>query len=227
MQNRKEAGWPRFPHPGGVIFDMDGRTRNMAIKKILMLVDVQNGFVKNAYAEKVLYRIVDLLERDLFDVVIASKYWNVKGSYLSRFMGWNELCTPEEQALRPEIEQYPQYRVEKDGYSSMTDEMVELLRSVNDGQLPEYVFTLGFDTECCVAMTATDMFEMGIRPLVLTRYSGSHDGDAYHNAGLISMDHLIGPDFLIDEELKTPEDVDRVLDRVMAQMAVYEEAAKQ
>ncbi|MBR2779121.1 MAG: cysteine hydrolase [Firmicutes bacterium] len=196
------------------------------MKKIILLVDVQNGFVKNAYAEKVLYRIVDLLERDLFDVVIASKYWNVKGSYLSRFMGWNELCTPEEQALRPEIAQYPQYCVEKDGYSSMTEEMVSLLRDINGGDLPEYVFALGFDTECCVAMTATDMFEMGIRPLVLTRYSGSHDGDEYHNAGLVSMDHLIGPDFLIEDELKTPEDVDRVLNRVMAQMEIYEEAAR-
>ena len=196
------------------------------MKKILVIVDVQNGFVKNAYAEKVLERIVDLLERDLFDVVIATKYWNVRGSYLSRFMGWNDLCTKEEQALRPEIERFPQYIIEKDGYSSMTEEMVELLRKVNDGTLPEYVFTFGFDTECCVAMTATDMFEMGIRPLVLTRYSGSHDGDDYHNAGLLSMDHLIGPDFLIGDELKTPADVDLVLDRVMAQMAIYEEEAQ-
>lgn len=196
------------------------------MKKILLLVDVQNGFVKNAYAEETLERIEDLLERKLFDVIIASKYWNVKGSYLSRFMGWNELCTPEEQALRPEIEAYPQHIIEKDGYSSMTEEMVTLLKEISEGKLPEYVFVLGFDTECCVAMTAADMFEMGIRPLVLTRYSGSHDGEHYHRAGLLSMDHLIGPDFLIDDMLETPEDVDRVLKRVMARMAVYEEEAR-
>lgn len=197
------------------------------MKKILVIVDVQNGFVKNAYSERILERITDLLERELFDVVIATKYWNVRGSYLSRFMGWNDLCTAESQALRPEIEKYPDYIIEKDGYSSMTDEMTALLRSLNDGELPEYLFTFGFDTECCVAMTATDMFEMGIRPLVLTRYCGSHDGDDYHNAGLLSMDHLIGPDFLIDDELRSPEDLNAVLERVMAQMEIYEEQARQ
>ena len=107
----------------------------------------------------------------------------------------------------------------------MTAEMYDLLRDLNDGELPDYVFVLGFDTECCVAMTATEMFESDIRPLVLTRYCGSHDGDKYHNAGLISMEHLIGPDFLIDDTIRTKKDLEIIVSQVMQQQREYEQAA--
>ncbi len=195
------------------------------MKNILIMVDVQNGFVKNSYSDAVLNRIVDLLSRNLFDSVIATKYVNEKGSIISRFMGWNALCTEQEQALRPEIAKFAHRVLEKDIYSSMTDEMYEALKEANDGTLPEYVFVLGFDTECCVAMTATELFESDIRPFVLTEYCGSHDGDVYHNAGLVSMEHLIGPDFLVSGRLKSPEDRDQVIESIMKRMAEYEEEA--
>ena len=197
------------------------------MKNILLVIDVQNGFVKNPYSERVLARIEDLLSRNLFDEVIMTRYWNEPGSILSRFMGWNDLCSEEEQALRPEIAKYVHHELKKDIYSSMTAEMYELLRKLNDDELPEYVFILGFDTECCVAMTATEMFESDIRPLVLTRYCGSHDGDKYHNAGLISLEHLIGPDFLINDNLKTKKDVEQIVSRVMIQQKQYEVLAEE
>ncbi len=197
------------------------------MKNILLVVDVQNGFVKNAYSERVLTRIVDLLSRNLFDEVIMTRYWNEHGSILSRFMGWNDLCTEQEQALRPEIAKFVHHETEKDIYSAMTAEMYDLLRDLNEGELPGHVFILGFDTECCVAMTATEMFESDIRPLVLTRYCGSHDGDKYHHAGLISMEHLIGPDFLIDENIKTRKDIQDILSRVMTQQESYEALAQE
>ncbi|MGI6205412.1 MAG: isochorismatase family protein [Anaerovoracaceae bacterium] len=192
------------------------------MKNILLMVDVQNGFVKTPYAEHALDRIENLLSRNLFDEIIMTKYWNERGSLISRFMGWNDMCTEEEQALRPEVAKYVHHEITKDIYSSMTDEMYTLLSDLNGGELPEYVFVLGFDTECCVAMTATEMFESGIRPLVLTRYCGSHDGEKYHNAGLVSMEHLIGPDFLIDDKLSTKKDLQDVIDRVMKTQKEYD-----
>ena len=197
------------------------------MKNILLAVDVQNGFVKNPYSEKVLARSEDLLSRNLFDEVIMSRYWNEPGSILSRFMGWNDLCTPESQALRPEIAKFVHHEITKDIYSCMTSEMYDLLRDLNDGEMPGHVFLLGFDTECCVAMTAAEMFESDIRPLVLTRYCGSHDGEKYHNAGLVSMEHLIGPDFLIDGNIKTKKDLEDILSTIMQKQAEYELTAKE
>lgn len=196
-----------------------------AMKNILLMVDVQNGFVKTPYAEHAFDRIVDLLSRNLFDEIIMTKYWNEKGSIISRFMGWNDMCTQREQELRPEVAKFVHHEISKDIYSSMTDEMYTLLSDLNGGQMPEYVFVLGFDTECCVAMTATEMFESDIRPLVLTQYCASHDGPKYHEAGLVSMEHLIGPDFLIDDTIKTKKDLQDIIDRVMASQKEYEKKA--
>ena len=185
------------------------------MKNIIILVDIQNGFVKTEYAEESFKRVEDLMKRELFDVVIATKYWNEEGSIICRLMDWHGLCTEEEQDLRPEIKEYVDYITEKNTFSSMADEMKDLLKEVNGGELPEHVFVIGYDTECCVLTTATDLFEMGVRPIVLTQYCGSHDGERYHQAGITSLEHLIGPKFLIGEKLETKEDVERIVERCM------------
>lgn len=178
------------------------------MKNIIILVDIQNGFVKTDYAEESFRRVEDLMKRELFDVVIATQYWNEEGSNICRLMDWHGLCTQEEQELRPEIKPYVHYITRKNTFSSMTDEMKELLRKVNGGELPGHVFVIGYDTECCVLTTATDLFEMGVRPLVLTEYCGSHDGERYHRAGITSLEHLIGPKFLVGGLMKTHKDIE-------------------
>lgn len=186
------------------------------MKDILVIVDVQVGFTKKFTVEKI-PPIEDLLSHRVFDTVIATKYWNTPDSNISRLMGWKDLCTEEEQALVPEIVPYVDYVTTKDIYSGATPELVDLLKELNGGQLPEYVFLLGFDTECCLLSTAADLFEMGVRPLVLTEYSGSHDGPRYHDAGIISMEHLIGPNFLITkDDIKSREDIKNIVRDVMS-----------
>lgn len=185
------------------------------MKNIIILVDIQNGFVKTDYAEESFVRVKELMSKELFDVVIATKYWNEEGSNICKLMDWHGLCTEQEQDIRPEIQQYIDHITLKNTYSSMTDEMKNLLVEVNDGEMPEHVFVIGYDTECCVLTTATDLFEMGVRPLVLTEYCGSHDGERYHNAGIVSLEHLIGPKFIIGETIENADDVQRIVDRCL------------
>ena len=186
------------------------------MKDILVIVDVQKGFTKDYTVEKIPV-IEDLLSRRVFDTVIATKYWNTPDSNISRLMGWKDLCTEEEQDLVPEIEPYVDHITAKNIYSGVTPELVELLKELGGGRLPEYVFLLGFDTECCLLSTAADLFEMGVRPLVLTEYSGSHDGPKYHDAGIVAMEHLIGQNFLIEKnDIKCKEDIRTIVLDVMS-----------
>lgn len=185
------------------------------MKNILIMIDVQNGFVKTDCAERTFINVKELAERRLFDVVIATKYWNYKGSNISRLMNWNDLCTEEEQALRPEIAEFADHIVMKDVYSGVTPELMELLLEINDGYLPEHVWILGFDTECCVLMTAVDFFELGIRPLIIEQCCGSHDGEYYHNGGIASLEHLIGDKFIIKEELTDRETIEEIAERCL------------
>ncbi len=185
-------------------------------KNILIIIDVQKGFTKKFTVEKI-PAIADLVSRRLFDAVIATKYWNTLDSNISKLMGWKDMCTEAEQELIPEIQPYVDYVTTKNIYSGATEELVDLLKQLNDGKLPGYVFLLGFDTECCLLMTAANLFEMGVRPLVLTEYSGSHDGPKYHDAGIVALEHLIGPNFLIKKnDIKSKEDVRDIVLEVMS-----------
>lgn len=180
------------------------------MKNILIMVDVQNGFVKTDYAEQTFVNVKELVNLKLFDVVIATKYWNYEGSNISRLMNWNDLRTEEEQALRPEIAEFVDHIIMKDIYSGVTPELLELLQEINDGYLPEHVWVLGFDTECCVLMTAVDLFELGVRPLIIETCCGSHDGEYYHNGGIASLEHLIGDKFIIRDKLTDKDMVDEI-----------------
>lgn len=56
-------------------------------------------------------------------------------------------------------------------------------------------------------------------------YSGSHDGPKYHDAGIVAMEHLIGPNFLIEKnDIKCKEDIRTiVLDVMSKSVYVYRE----
>ena len=55
------------------------------MKNILLVVDVQNGFI-NSYTENTKNKIVKLLETNIFDIVIATKFKNNEGSNLKKYL---------------------------------------------------------------------------------------------------------------------------------------------
>ena len=57
------------------------------MKNILLVVDIQNGFISNEMTRTALSRIENLLQAGAFDAVIATKYRNYPGSPISRLMG--------------------------------------------------------------------------------------------------------------------------------------------
>ena len=104
----------------------------------------QNINISVSYTHLDVYkRQEELLSRRVFDTVIATKYWNTLDSNISKLMGWKDLCTEEEQELVPEIKPYVDHITTKNIYSGATPELIQLLKELNEGRLPEYVFLLG------------------------------------------------------------------------------------
>jgi len=58
----------------------------------------------------------------------------------------------------------------------------------------------GIATDGCVLKTAVDLFEAGIRPVVLTDAVSSHAGDEVHQAGLLLISRFIGGEQLVTSE---------------------------
>ena len=177
------------------------------MKHILLVIDVQRGFMVDGVTDRAKTMIDDLLKLEIFDSVISTVYQNYPGSPLIQFMGWEHLLTEESQAVIGEAAHRSHHFVTKQGYSGCTPELMELLKQENDGTLPEAVFVVGFDTECCVLMTATDLFEAGIRPIVLTQYCGASGGADAHHAGLRALKSLIGSNNMCADTIRTREDL--------------------
>lgn len=86
-----------------------------------------------------------------------------------------------------------------------------LLKELNDGELPKHVFICGADTDCCVLKTATDIFEQGLMPIVLTEYCDSNAGPKLHEAGLLVMGRLIGKVCIVSDKITSKEDINKIL----------------
>ena len=177
------------------------------MKNILLVVDMQKGFTRYEQAVDLTERIRQLLSDEVFDTVIATRFINAKNSVYEKLFGWYSLETEEEQSLVQGYNEYVDYTVDKSIYTCVNANFIQLLCQCNDGNYPEKVFVVGVDTDCCVLAIATSLFEYNIRPIVLTQYCDSTGGPESHQAGLLCMKRLIGPNQLVDKMIKTKEDL--------------------
>lgn len=184
------------------------------MKRTLILVDVQNGFIHNAENQMMVQKIRQLVGAHLFDRVIATQYINTAGSNIIRLMGWNKLLTEAEQRIPPDLLAHVDYVDQKIGYSGYTETMRTFLLRDNDQKYPEQVFLAGLDLGCCVLETATDFFEAGVRPFILTAYCSCAGGKPYFDAALLCLEHLIGNRYLITEEaIRSGAQLDRMVEK--------------
>nr|WP_319386830.1 isochorismatase family cysteine hydrolase [uncultured Roseibium sp.] len=152
----------------------------------LLIVDVQAGFV-GAGTDHI-PGIVEDLQRD-YRHIAASRFVNHENSPHRRFLNWNRFLpgTDEvELAFRPASHAFV---FDKPHYSAVS---YDLLRWINLNGISE-VHLCGIDTEICVLTSATALFEVSIRPVVLEWACASGGGGKEgHAAGLIALKRLIG-----------------------------------
>lgn len=180
------------------------------MKNILIVVDLQNGFTAREGTNRLVEKVADLLKRNIFDVVFATKFMNPPGGRYERFLGWHRLQTEQEQAIREELMPYITCVVEKQTYNCISDEFLAQLKTYNGGTLPSVVYVLGADTDCCVQTIAVSLFEHDIRPIVLQAYCASNGGQVSHEAGLTTLKRTIGAAGIIPEPIESREQIDQI-----------------
>ena len=181
------------------------------MKHFLLVIDAQKGFMVDGITNIEQHNVECLLQMGKFDCVISSVYRNVPDSPIIRLMGWNKLLTSAEQEVLDTVAVHTNHYVYKNTYSACSDELIELLKSENGGELPTCVFLAGFDIDCCVLMTAADLFGRGIRPIVLSRYCGASGGEEAKIAGLRTLKSLIGDNNIFAEIIEKTTDLDTLL----------------
>lgn len=180
------------------------------MKNILIVVDIQNGFNRYEQTHALADKIVKLTNSGFFDKIIATRFRNREGSQYTKFLNWHRLIDSPDIDLVNGIN--ADEIVDKWVYTCITDDFMSLLKRLNDGEMPTHIFICGADTDCCVLKTATDIFEQGLMPIVLTEYCDSNAGPKSHEAGLLVMGRLIGKQCIVPDKITSKETLSRIID---------------
>ncbi len=161
------------------------------MKNVLIVIDLQVGFI-NDKTERVANNISDLLNSGKYDAVIATKFTNMPGSSFDSFLGWKGMLDEKEKELLPFVEWQADCIISKCSYSCVKNtNFIQSLVALCGG-LPDEVTLVGVDTDACVLATAIDLFEMGIKPIILEDCVGSSGGEECHEAGMLILKRSIG-----------------------------------
>ena len=151
----------------------------------LLIVDVQVGFVNDA-THHVVPKVEALQKR--YAHVYATRFINAEGSPYRRLLDWHRFYAGSDDvplAFEP-IDGV--VVLDKHVYTCVTP---DFLRDLRDKGIDE-VAICGIDTDACVSACAVDLFENGIRPVLLSDACASHAGAEFHEAALRILARLIG-----------------------------------
>lgn len=162
----------------------------------LFVVDVQNGFISHN-TNYVTQRIKYLLEQNIFEYVVFTRFINTLDSPYVKYLNWDKLFAETEQKLVEDIEPFAKAVFDKTIYTGLNK---ETLRFINERNI-QTVCVCGIDTEGCVLKTAVDLFENNILTYILEYYSASNGGDKFHQAGILVLSQLVGMNHIITEPI--------------------------
>jgi len=183
------------------------------MNNILLVIDVQNGFLRNNATRQCAQKIGNLLNSNLFNIVTATQFRNRPESPYRRFLGWSKMVSLEEQQLIPAVKENAVAVFEKFIYTCVNNDFMDSMKKLNNNKLPQQIFLCGIDTDSCVLKIAVDLFEHNIQPLILKAYCNSNGGAGSHRAGITALKRFIGENSLIDGEIKNIRDINKALSK--------------
>ena len=160
--------------------------------KILIVVDVQNGFLKTPEHVEKANQSGALAKSGKLDKIVAPKFLNYTDSMYERYFNWSDLKTSDETDLYKPLKEFVNVTFKKTTYNCVNDDFIELLTELNDYEEVNEVYICGLDADACVLATAIGLFDNLIAPIVLEDYCFSTGGRQYHEAGLKCLERTIG-----------------------------------
>lgn len=162
------------------------------MKKALIIIDVQKGFV-NKLTAGVVKKIRNYIikNKDKYDLVAFTKYVNYKDSNFVKNLDWYGFMSNEETDIVDQLKEFVNDNnlFVKYTYSSFVDN--KLLNLLKKHKI-EQVEIAGFDTENCVLTFARDAFDRGLSVVVFKKLSASHSNPKLHRAALEIIKDNIG-----------------------------------
>lgn len=167
----------------------------MELSKGLVVVDVQQGFMRNG-ADRIVPDIKDLVGRYDATRVYYLRYRNVPGSLFTKHLDWHDFLTRNQYEIVPDVLTSEPLVFDHYGYAP-PPELIERMHA--DGVSEAAI--CGLDTDACVMAALFSLWDHNIRPVVLSAYCTSSGGEAFHRVALDLMLRQFGTGSVIAGKL--------------------------
>jgi len=161
--------------------------------RLLLVVDVQRCFL-NTYTDHIPRRIAGLAEDGGYDDVLFTRFENTLGSPYRRILDWHDCGERPATDIAPPLHRLVREDnvFAKAGFTGIPKGLAGRLKDLD----AERIDIVGIDTDMCVLKVAMDVFDQGIRAVVLADACASTAGLQAHLAGLAVLARNIGADNL-------------------------------
>lgn len=160
--------------------------------KPLLIVDVQQGFIKNGAGT-----IIDPI-RSLLDswngLVYYLRYKNYPGSLYTQHLDWHEFMTSNQHDIVPDIYKSGCEIFDHFGYAPAA-ELIEKIKPHGEA------YICGLDTDACVMAAVFACWDNEIRPYIIADCCACSDGESFHKAALDIMLRQFGVKSVIKSTL--------------------------
>ncbi|MFA7315686.1 MAG: cysteine hydrolase family protein [Candidatus Paceibacterota bacterium] len=146
-------------------------------KKALILVDIQNGFIKR-WDKSFLKNIKNLISKQKYDLYVEVTFHAEKGSLWDKQTNWTFPYEPTVPEVLDLLKGKNVIKIIKETRSAFKGN-VNLFSVLQKNKIEE-VHVVGFDTNDCVFATAQEAFDLGFYTYVIEECTGASQGEKIH-----------------------------------------------
>lgn len=157
---------------------------------LLVVIDLQNEFINDNTYDSI-SAITKLIDLNKFSHVIFTRFINSNNNPTFTKLNWNGCLDEESKKICIDTNNYK--ILDKETYSAYNSDLVNY---INDNRI-DNIYLCGIDIECCVLITAMNLFENGYNVYVLKDYSYCTNGIERKNNAIEILKRNIGNDRVI------------------------------
>lgn len=157
---------------------------------LLIIIDLQNEFI-NEYTNNSINEIKTLISSNKYNNIIFTRFINSNNNPTFTKLNWNGCLDEESKKICIDTNNYK--ILDKETYSAYNSDLVNY---INDNRI-DNIYLCGIDIECCVLITAMNLFENGYNVYVLKDYSYCTNGINRKNNAIEILKRNIGKDRVI------------------------------
>lgn len=157
---------------------------------LLLVIDLQKEFI-NEFTKKSISEISNLINSKKFNKILFTKFVNNKGNPTFKKLNW-EGCMDEESS-KICLDVKDNYVMNKETYTAYNEELIGYIKN-ND---IKNIYLCGIDIDCCVLVTALNLFENNYNVYILKDYCYSMSGEERKKLVIDILKHNIGDKYII------------------------------